>query len=112
MLRFIFGEIQINFVKKIISEGKIRGVVATFITEQNDIIQFIGNWGASDNFSLASYIGKRKLELRPFEELSIYEGMDIVEPTDESPIRKYIPRMIESIKLENIDSKIKPGYLN
>ena len=110
MLRFIFGEIQINFVKKIISEGKIRGVVATFITEQNDIIQFIGNWGASDNFSLSTYIGKRKLELRPFEELNIYEGMDIVEPTDESPIRKYIPRMTESIKLENIDSKIKPGF--
>ena len=110
MLRFIFGEIQINFVKKIISEGKIRGVVATFITEQNDIIQFIGNWGAPDNFSLSICIGKRKLELRPFEELNIYEGMDIVEPTDESPIRKYIPRMIESIKLENIDSKIKPGF--
>lgn len=110
MLRFIFGEIHIVFVKKIILEGKIRGVVATFTTGQNDTIQFIGNWGASDNFSLSTYIGKKKLELRPFEELNIFEGMDIVEPTDESPIRKYIPRMTGSIKLENIDGKIKPGF--
>ena len=36
--------------------------------------------------------------------------MDIVEPTDESPIRKYIPKKLETIKLENIDGKIKPGF--
>ncbi len=111
MLRFIFGEINVEFVKKIILEDEIKGVIATFTTEQNHIIQFIGNWGASDNFSLSTYIGKKKLELRPFEELNIFEGMDVVEPTDESPIRKYLPRMVESIKLENIDGKIKPGFL-
>jgi len=110
LLYFIFGEINVTFVKRIILDGKIMGVVAIFTTEQNDIIQFTGNWGASDNFSLSTYIGKKKLELKPFEELNIFEGMDIVEPTDESPIRKYIPRMVESIKLENIDSKIKPGF--
>ena len=110
MLRFIFGEIKIDFVKKIISGDKIIGVIATFITEQNDVIQFTGNWGAPDNFSLSTYIEKKKLELKPFEELNIYEGMDIIEPTNESPIRKYVPKIVESIKLENIDSEIKPGF--
>ena len=110
MLRFIFGEIKIDFVKKIISGDKIIGVIATFITEQNDVIQFTGNWGAPDNFSLSTYIEKKKLELKPFEELNIYEGMDIMEPTNESPIRKYVPKIVESIKLENIDSEIKPGF--
>ena len=78
--------------------------------EQNDVIQFTGNWGAPDNFSLSTYIEKKKLELKPFEELNIYEGMDIMEPTNESPIRKYVPKIVESIKLENIDSEIKPGF--
>lgn len=110
MLRFIFGEINIEFVKKIIFEDQIRGVVATFSTKQNDTIQFTGNWGTSDNFSLSIYIGKKKLELRPFEELNIFEGMNIVEPTNESPIRKYIPKMLESVKLEEIDGIIKPGF--
>jgi len=110
MLRFIFGEIHLEFVKKIVFEDQVRGVVATFSTEQNDTIQFIGNWGTSDNFSLSTYIGKKKLELKPFEELKIFEGMDVIEPTEESPIRKYIPKKLETIKLETIDGKIKPGF--
>ena len=110
ILRFIFGELHLEFVKKIIFEGQIKAVVAVFTTKQNDTIQFTGNWGTSDNFSLSTYIGKRKLELKPFEELKIFEGVDIMEPTDESPIRKYIPKMVETIELETIDGKIKPGF--
>jgi predicted dehydrogenase len=110
MLHFIFGEIHLEFVKKIIFNDQIRGVVAIFSTEQNDTIQFTGNWGTSDNFSLSTYIGKKKLELRPFEKLKTFEGMDIMEPTEESPIRKYIPKKIETIELETIDGKIKPGF--
>jgi len=50
------------------------------------------------------------LELRPFEKLKTFEGMDIMEPTEESPIRKYIPKIVETIELETIDGKIKPGF--
>jgi predicted dehydrogenase len=110
MLYFIFGEIHLEFVKKIIFEDQIKGIVAIFSTKQNNIIQFTGNWGTSENFSLSTYIGKKKLELKPFEELKIFEGMDVIEPTEESPIRKYIPKKLETIKLENIDGKIKPGF--
>lgn len=110
MLRYVFGEITLEFVKKIVFEDQVRGVVAIFSTEQNDTIQFMGNWGTSDNFSLSTYIGKKKLELKPFESLKIFEGMNVIEPTEESPIRKYIPKIVETIELENIDGKIKPGF--
>ena len=110
MLRYVFGEITLEFVKKIVFEDQVRGVVAIFSTEQNDTIQFMGNWGTSDNFSLSTYIGKKKLELKPFESLKIFEGMNIIEPTEESPIRKYIPKIVETIELETIDEKIKPGF--
>jgi predicted dehydrogenase len=110
MLRYVFGEITLEFVKKIVFEDQVRGVVAIFSTEQNDTIQFMGNWGTSDNFSLSTYIGKKKLELKPFESLKIFEGMNVIEPTEESPIRKYIPKIVETIELETIDEKIKPGF--
>ena len=110
LLQFLFGDIKVEFTKRIISEGILIGVIAIFSTKQNNIIQFTGNWGASDNFSLITYLRKKKLELKPFEELNIFEEMDIIEPTDESPIRKYIPKKIETIKLDDIDGEIKPGF--
>ena len=110
MLQFIFGEIKIDFLKRNISNGKLIGVVAIFSTKKNGIIQFTGNWGASDNFSLITYLGKKKLELKPYEKLNIFEEMDIIEPTNESPIRTYTPKKIDSIDLETIDIKIKPGF--
>ena len=110
LLQFVFGEIKLEFSRKIISENGVKGIVAVFTSNQNNVIQFTGNWGASDNFSLITYFGKKKLELRPFEELNIFEEMDIIEPTAESPIRKYIPKKIKSIKLEEVDARIKPGF--
>lgn len=110
LLRFIFGDIKIEFTKTILVNNKPRGIIATLSTQKNDIVQFVGNWGASDNFSLITYVDKQKLELKPYEELNIFEGMDIIEPTVEFPIRKYLPKLKESVKLEPIDAKIKPGF--
>tara|TARA_Y100001936_G_C16014803_1_gene635857 strand:- start:189 stop:1136 length:948 start_codon:yes stop_codon:yes gene_type:complete len=110
LLRFIFGELKIEFIKKIISNNKIKGVIAIFSTKSNHFVQFTGNWGASDNFSLITYLGKKKLELKPYEELNIFEEIDIIEPTDESPIRKYVPKKIQTIKLDDVDTKFKPGF--
>ena len=33
-----------------------------------------------------------KDELKPLEKLTIYQGIEIIQPTVEEPIRKYIPK--------------------
>ena len=50
MLRYIFGEIKLEYVKKLIVNDMQKGLVATFSNDRKDVIQFIGNWNASDNF--------------------------------------------------------------
>ena len=110
ILRYIFGEIQIEFVKKLISEEQLKGVIATFSNDRKDIIQFIGNWGASDNFSLSVYRDKKKYELKPFEELMIFEGMIVNEPSTTNPIRKYTPKVSCKINLDSFDANFKPGF--
>jgi len=110
LLRYIFGEIKIEYVKKLLFNGKLNGFVSTFSTSNNDIIQFIGNWGASENFSLTTYKGKLKMELKPYEELSTFNGMDIIEPSKKNPIRKYIPKIKNKIQLEGMDRELKPGF--
>lgn len=46
--------------------------------------------------------------LSPIEHLCIYEGYDIEEPSPQCPIRRYRPRLIDSIV---VDSTYKPGFL-
>jgi len=110
LLRYIFGEIKLQHVQKLLVHNTLKGVVATFSTEKQDIIQFTGNWNASDNFSLSVFQDRKKFELKPYEELNIYDGIDIIEPTFTNPIRKYIPKLSNKINLDPIDKKIKPGF--
>jgi len=110
ILRYIFGEIKLTYVKKLIINNVQKGFVATFSDNKKDIIQFIANWDASDNFSLSVFQNTKKIQLKPYEELSIYNGIDIIQPTDINPIRQYVPKLVEKINLEPVDKYIKPGF--
>ncbi len=110
ILRYIFGEIKLTYVKKLIINNVQKGFVATFSDNKKDIIQFIANWDASDNFSLSVFQNTKKIELKPYEELSIYDGIDVIQPMDTNPIRQYVPKLVEKITLEPIDKYIKPGF--
>lgn len=59
------------------------------------------------NFSITVNSNKNVYELKPIENLNIYEGMEIIEPTNKIPIRKYVPKLKESI-YEIGD--FKPGF--
>ena len=59
------------------------------------------------NFSITVNSNKNVFELKPIENLNIYEGMEIIEPTDKIPIRKYVPKLKESF-YEIGD--FKPGF--
>ncbi|RZD48486.1 MAG: hypothetical protein CXT78_01120 [Thaumarchaeota archaeon] len=110
ILRYIFGEIKLTYIKKLIINNVQKGFVATFSDNKKDIIQFIANWDASDNFSLSVFQNTKKIELKPYEELSIYDGIDVIQPIDTNPIRQYVPKLVEKITLEPIDKYIKPGF--
>lgn len=110
ILRYIFGEITLIHTKKLIVNDMQKGLVATFTNDRKDVIQFIGNWGASDNFALSVFGGTTKYELKPYEKLTIYNGMDIIQPTNTNPIRKYVPKLVDTITLESVDEHLKPGF--
>ena len=110
ILRYIFGEIKLTYVKKLIINNVQKGFVATFSDNKKDIIQFIANWDASDNFSLSVFQNTKKIQLKPYEELSIYNGIDIIQPTNINSIRQYVPKLVEKISLEPVDKYIKPGF--
>ncbi len=111
LLHYIFGDIKLEFSKKLIKNKMINGVTATFSNKKNDLIQLTGIWNTPANVSLSVFSEKKQLELKPYETLKIFDNLKVIEPTKKEPIRKYIPKLMKQINLEPIDKKFKPGFL-
>jgi predicted dehydrogenase len=112
LVRYVFGEVKLETVYRLFAEReRIGGLSAVFSTERGDIIQFEGNWGSPANFALSIHRSDRRFELCPFEQAKVYEGMEIVEPSDTSALRRYRPVEVECIDLDSIDLKEKAGFV-
>ena len=110
LLRYVFGDIKLEFSKKLIKNKMVNGVTATFSNKKNVLIQLTGIWNAPANVSLSVFSEKKQFELKPYETLKIFDDLKVIEPTANEPIRKYAPKLMEQIDLEPIDKKFKPGF--
>lgn len=112
LLRFIFGDVAVAHVERAASpSGALRGFAAVLTSARGDIMQLSANWQAPANFRLAIDRPGRRVELRPFEQANLYEGMEVLEPTAERPIRSYRPKAAGAISLDDADRQFKPGFL-
>ena len=111
MVRFLLGDLRVEAVRLMRANGFIGGVTAILSTQRGDLVSFLGNWGTPANYAVTLHRPGRRLELLPFEAATVYEGMDMIDPSDEWPIRRYVPRQTERIHLDAIDRKEKPGFI-
>ena len=51
------------------------------------------------------------MELRPYEHLVVYDAMQVVDPTDDVPIRTYRPQVAAQVPLTGDDVTFKPGFV-
>ena len=108
LLRYFFGNLEIVNTTKLYSpEGRI----CTLKNKNNDKVSLLMNWNSPSNFSLNIEAKGKRLELKPFETCKMYKGMDIIEPTDELPIRRYVPKEIMSTSsFPDSENNLKPGF--
>jgi predicted dehydrogenase len=112
LARHVLGHLQLTGVERITNDdGNHLGVSATLRSERGDVLSFLGNWGTPANFALTVDRLGRRLELRPFELVTVYEGMDVIEPSPEIPLRQYRPRQVELMALAGDDLAYKPGFV-
>jgi predicted dehydrogenase len=112
LVRYLIGELRIESVRILSSAGgHIGGISATLSSARGDVVSFLGNWGAPANYAISLHRPGRRFDLLPFEAATVYEGMDVVAPTDEWPIRRYVPRELSRIHLDEIDRTEKPGFV-
>ena len=112
LARFVLGTLRTERVDRIVdSDGRLVCLGAVLSSGRGDLLQFVANWGTPANFGLSLNSVGRRFDLCPFELATIYEGMDVFDPTDEFPIRRYVPRVVDRIPVDEIDRREKPGFV-
>tara|TARA_Y100001970_G_scaffold284775_1_gene402868 strand:+ start:5759 stop:6718 length:960 start_codon:yes stop_codon:yes gene_type:complete len=110
LLIFLFGDLK--FKSKLIrgTAKKADGVVALFYSNKKDVINYIGNWNASSNFSITIDYKNKRYQLLPIEKAKIFFGKKVVQPTKKIPIRTTIPKIYKDIKITKYEKLYKPGF--
>jgi hypothetical protein len=110
LLAFVIGRYQLEAIERV-KDGSRRSRIALVKSDEGHRGTIVLNWNCPANFSLVLDQAPRRLELRPFELASVYEGMEILEPTAEIPVRRYMPRKITETSSFPGPDGIKPGFL-
>ena len=107
-LMYLIGDFKLC-EKRIKFNSKLEDIDSVSAICKNEKWDILLNYHSQipSNFSITINADKKVYELKPIEKLSIYEGMDVIEPTKEEPIRKYLPHL-SNVFIE--DNKLKPGF--
>jgi len=108
LLRHILGRYKVE-ARFDISEP--RGRLAVVTTEAGHVGTIVLNWNCPANFSLVLDRSPRRFELKPFELGSTFEGMEVIEPSDDMPVRRYVPKLVHQVSSFPGPDGVKPGFL-
>lgn len=88
-----------------------RGRLAVVSTEAGHVGTIVLNWNCPANFSLVLDRSPQRFELKPFELGSTYEGMEVIGPCDDMPVRRYVPKLVHQVNSFPGPDGVKPGFL-
>ena len=68
-------------------------------------------FGYADNYSIELLTKGRRIQIKPLEILKVYDEMEILQPDENSSVKRYLPKVSEE-NLEGIieSSEFKPGF--
>ena len=74
-------------------------------------MQFLANFRGSANFSVTMDWPDHRFEIKPFEKATVYDGLEMVPPTVERPMRSFTPKATRETWMDDVDYRFKPGYV-
>jgi predicted dehydrogenase len=111
MLAFIFGPLTIEKIVAANPNDPFFGRQALLRTKNRNLISLSMNWCAPSNFGLSIDDANTRIDLFPFEKLQQYQGMDVIDPSDEYPARQYVPKLVSSSSVfDGASTSLKPGF--
>ena len=111
LANFLTGGLTIESTIRVGSTEDRRGGVVVMSSSRGDICTISANWNAPANFAMTIDRDGERFELRPLEFGTRYQGMQVVEPTNEIPIRRYLPKEVEQFPPDQRSLEFKPGFV-
>lgn len=112
LINYVFGGLEVMHRESVrAASGELVAISALLKSARGDVVSFVGNWQSSTNFALALDRPGTRFEQKPFEQAAVYAGMEVIEPDQQSPLRRYVPKLDETINLDTVDADYKPGFV-
>lgn len=114
LMKYYFGDyyIKSNSKTKFINSKYFDTFNLLLSSKYGFPIHLIANWNTPSNFAITINFNNTIIKISPLEFAYLYKGFDIVEPTIDSPIRKYNPKIIKEYYCSSKEDLFKPGFLN
>lgn len=90
-------------------ESTGNGFMVQLKSKHGHNISLLINWGAPDNVSIKIAGGGRTILSKGFESIVEFDKIEIVEPSPEYPLRRYLPH--KAMELAEPVTSHKPGFL-
>lgn len=110
LLGYLLGELRVlhMFRQLPLGSGGFRAYDGMLCAAAGDIpIHLQVHFDASSQHELSFHFEDGIYRLSPMERLTIYRGLERLEPTRERPIRRYAPRVDRTV---DVDAAYKPGF--
>ena len=111
ILNYLVPELELYYVEEYLQPNNSFGRIAFLRSPNHQKCLVFFNWNAPSNFSIEINSLPYKLELKPFEKFTLFEGMQIIEPSIDYPVRQYVPKVIDSGSVFDNVRDQKPGFL-
>lgn len=105
ILYYLFGELMI----KDVTGNSKDGVFVHFADKSDRSILFVDPWSKPRNAELIVFSKSGVHTLKPLEFGFSSTKMEVVEPTDTFPLRRYTPNQIDE---SFVDNNFKPGFIS
>jgi predicted dehydrogenase len=109
LLRFVFGKLVLRSAFRQESVDLAFSGAFSLMSGESNLVNLHVVPGAPANASVTAFGTNAVHELRPLESYSVYDSMDVAEPTAERPIRVYSPHRSYARSESGLDGK--PGFL-
>jgi len=109
LLLYFVGPLKAKYKNnQILSGSKIKSSFnAVLETEKGVPVHLSAEWNTANNFGITFFVDNKCIVLKPLEMAMIYEGFDVIGPTEKNPIRQYKPKKIDEYFC---NGKFKPGF--
>lgn len=112
LVNFLVGPLAKDHTWRVGPRGASLSAVLSGMSSRGDVVIVKGNWNSPDNTYLSIERPGERLLLRPLERAQLFSGIEVLEPTEEWPLRRYFPQLVDETDSDWLSTDFKPGFLS